>query len=362
MNTYINQDTKNENKIFQEKIFEQLGVQKSFLKVHNLGSSISEYLEISMPYMIMYKSVSLENSKVVSLEFTECQQSSVPRSSPIDVQGKRPLHSHDFYELTIVLSGEVTIQIEDELITYRAGDCCICNKKILHRELHNQNFELLLFLFKEEYLQTLIEEDVLYDDLGNIYFKNNIFHELFFRNEKNTLNLVKEYIDFRPIENYDNSSIFSILNAILNELSEQKSGRSYLIKGYFCRFIELLSDPTKYEFNKHQKKLKREEELIYEISLLLEKYKGHISNEELAKKLNYNSDYLNRIVKKRVGKSLSEFKRDFLLKEACYLLTNTNLKISEVCETLGYSNRNFFNKVFTQKYGVSPSKFRQSHF
>ncbi len=364
MNSYSQKSNKINDTLSQEKFLEQVGVQKSFLKFNNFGSSIYEYLEISMPFMIIYESVDTEEDKAITFEFTESSKNSIyaNHSASLGMLGERPLHSHDFYELTIVLSGEVTIQIEDEFMTYTAGDCCLCNKKILHRELQSQNFEILLFMFKEEYILNLIEEDILYDDFGNPYTTENVFHEFFSKNEKVNLATAKEYMDFRLKNEFDQSLFLSILDLLLKELIEKNSGRSYLIKGYFCRFLALLSDTTIYQVDRHKNKLKKEEELVYDISLILEQFKGQISNEELAKQLNYNSQYLNRVVKKRIGKSLSEYKRDFLLKEACYLLTNTDMKINEICESLGYTNRNFFNKVFEKKYGLLPSKFRATHF
>lgn len=36
--------------------------------------------------------------------------------------------------------------------------------------------------------------------------------------------------------------------------------------------------------------------------IILEEYHGHISNAELEQRLNYNSDYINRVVKKKLEK------------------------------------------------------------
>lgn len=356
------QDRPKDSKLSQDNFLKDLGIQKSFLKFGNFGSAVFEYLEIGMPYMILYESVTADQDNAVTFEFTESHNNYIYSTrSALEVLGERPLHAHDFYELTIVLSGEVTIQIEDEFVTYHAGDCCLCNRNIHHREVQDHDFELLLFMFKEEYIRSILEEDVLYDDSGNIYLKDNIFHRLFQKNEKISIYTAKEYIDFRIKEKFDQNGFFTIINAILKELSEKRTGRSYLIKGYFCRFLELLTDPARYQVSSHQGKLSREEELVYRISMILEECHGHISNEELEQRLNYNSEYINRIVKKRIGKNLSEYKRDFLLKEACHLLLKTDLKISEICETLGYSNRSFFNKFFTEQYGITPSKYRAIH-
>ncbi|MBE5977118.1 MAG: AraC family transcriptional regulator [Paenibacillaceae bacterium] len=43
------------------------------------------------------------------------------------------------------------------------------------------------------------------------------------------------------------------------------------------------------------------------------------------------------------------------------VLLETDMKIGEICETLGYSNRNFFNKLFAEEYSITPSKYRTVH-
>ena len=40
-------------------------------------------------------------------------------------------------------------------------------------------------------------------------------------------------------------------------------------------------------------------------------------------------------------------------------LDETNDSIGNICLSLGYSNRSFFNKIFINKYGLSPSEYRK---
>jgi AraC-type DNA-binding domain-containing proteins len=342
-----------------DDLLQNLGIQKSFLTFHNLGSSISEFVEIGMPYMILYESFNIPNDRVVTYEFTEAKRNDTySKYSEENKNSKRPLHSHDFYELTIVLSGTVKLQIENEIITYKEGECCLCNKHIHHKEIVNSDCEMILFLLKEEYIRSVLEEDILYHENGKPYIHDTIFQHLFSPKQKNPFYTAKEYIDFRVKETFDINKLLALLNAIILEIHEKKSGRSYLMKGYFCRLIDLLSDPAYHSVASHQAKLSKEEEILYQISSFLEKNNSKISRQELEKELNYNSDYMNRIIKKHTGKSLMEYSKMFLLNEATNLLKNTDLQIGEICEALGYTNRNFFHKIFYNRYGMTPSEYR----
>ena len=133
-------------KIISGGLSEKLGIPKTFLTFHNLGSYTSEFVEIGMPYMIIHESTDHKRGELNSLEFTESNKNYFFSStSRLDLAGTRTLHSHDFYELTIVLEGELHLQIENETVTYHAGECCLCNKNIRHKELHDSEFEIILF-------------------------------------------------------------------------------------------------------------------------------------------------------------------------------------------------------------------------
>lgn len=79
---------------------------------------------------------------------------------------------------------------------------------------------------------------------------------------------------------------------------------------------------------------------------------------ELSQALGYSADYINRIIKKLTGHTLVEYNQKIVLQIATDYLKTTNININEICEKLGYTNRSFFNKIFKDQYGVSPSKYR----
>lgn len=43
------------------------------------------------------------------------------------------------------------------------------------------------------------------------------------------------------------------------------------------------------------------------------------------------------------------------------ILSDQELTIAEVSEKVGYNNKPYFTSLFTKKYGISPTKYKQSH-
>lgn len=72
-----------------------------------------------------------------------------------------------------------------------------------------------------------------------------------------------------------------------------------------------------------------------------------------------SQEYLSRSVKKHYNVTLSEFINELRLNYAVNLITNTNLKITDICYESGFGNMSTFYTLFQKQYGMSPKKFRE---
>jgi len=59
------------------------------------------------------------------------------------------------------------------------------------------------------------------------------------------------------------------------------------------------------------------------------------------------------------GKTVSEYIRHARLEEARDLMNNSNLNISQIVYSIGFTSRSYFSKIFKEKYGISPSEFKK---
>ena len=94
---------------------------------------------------------------------------------------------------------------------------------------------------------------------------------------------------------------------------------------------------------------------------------GYIKNnlksaslESLANILGYSTAYTGNIVKKVTGNSFSELLQSARCVTAADLLKNTDMSVSEIIHTVGYENESFFRKIFKEKYGKNPLKYKNS--
>lgn len=87
-------------------------------------------------------------------------------------------------------------------------------------------------------------------------------------------------------------------------------------------------------------------------------FKEGISLEKTAEILNITPEYLSTLFKREMGMNFSVFLKEFRIGQAKRLLKSTDLKIYEIAQECGYSNSNYFTKVFKEVTGISPAEYR----
>ena len=149
---------------------------------------------------------------------------------------------------------------------------------------------------------------------------------------------------------------FSLL---ISELSENKIGSFLIIKGVLMRIFRLLS--TEYEFHlSRQQKKDMNWAVFTDVCRYIDKNHRTVTIQELSKVFHFQEDYFNRLIKKRTGQTYCEFLQNVRLLKAEQLLNQTDLTVSEIAEQVGYRNKGYFYKLFTEKYSVTPSQYRNS--
>lgn len=99
--------------------------------------------------------------------------------------------------------------------------------------------------------------------------------------------------------------------------------------------------------------------IVHDIKVFIEKnYKEDISLSDLADTFYLSKEHLSRLFKKETGQNLFSYIMDLKLKEAKRLLVETNRTLDDIAFSLGFSNGNYFSKVFKRNIGVSPSSYR----
>ena len=94
------------------------------------------------------------------------------------------------------------------------------------------------------------------------------------------------------------------------------------------------------------------------VNYMFENYQT-ITLKSLSQHFGYSESYLCRLLKCSAEKSFSTILREFKLNRAQKLLQTTNLKLDDICESIGYSDTTQFIRDFKKQYGITPAKYRK---
>ncbi len=81
---------------------------------------------------------------------------------------------------------------------------------------------------------------------------------------------------------------------------------------------------------------------------------AEFSLDMLGKKLKYNKKYLSTVFKKHVGVGIVEYLHSVRIQHACTMLHQGFSGVSDVAFRCGYSDAQYFSKVFKNRMGLSP--------
>lgn len=83
-------------------------------------------------------------------------------------------------------------------------------------------------------------------------------------------------------------------------------------------------------------------------------YGDSISSDVIEARFQCNFDYLNRMFRNNVGKTIFQYLSEIRIDHAKELITTTSMQIRQISEQVGFNDESYFSKVFKRYTGVAP--------
>jgi two-component system response regulator YesN len=85
----------------------------------------------------------------------------------------------------------------------------------------------------------------------------------------------------------------------------------------------------------------------------------NMSIQLIAESTKFSPSYVSRLFRQATGKSIVDYINEFRIRKARELLTTTTLNINEIVRQIGFSNTQYFHKVFKKTFGITPNDMRR---
>lgn len=120
------------------------------------------------------------------------------------------------------------------------------------------------------------------------------------------------------------------------------------LSGQFSRLASTMMRNTSRDF--------RYDEIL---KYLEQHYQEDLSLSSVAERFSLSPGYFSTIFKKKAGHNFVHYLTGVRIREAKWLLLETQMTISEVALAMGYSSASFFIRSFKKTEGISPSEYRK---
>ena len=254
-----------------------------------------------------------------------------------------PKHTHDYIEIVYMCKGETSHIINGEHVKLSCGETLILNQHATQevfpagKDDIAVNFIIMPHFFNKA-LEMMGEEETplrrfILDCIAGKESTNG-------------------YLHFKTAYVQEIQNLFE--NLILSFVDSKKGKR---------RINEFTMGLLLLEFINNSDMLISEnidKSIVLEVLKYIEENYRDGTLAEFSKRLHYDFHWVSREINKKTGKTFTELLQEKRLSQTEYLLANTNMRIADIAANVGYSNTNYFHRIFAQHYGMSPKKYRDT--
>ncbi len=253
------------------------------------------------------------------------------------------LHQHPELQITLIVKSAGVLIAGDYVGNFTEGDVFMIGKNQAH-------------VFKNDKVYFNTEND-LHAESITVFFDDNYFGDFFWNlNEMSSVRqLVSEAAGGLRINGEAQLAVANFLKNIVHQ-----NGLEKLIS--FFNILKTLSENTNFEklslSENHWHTPQYENERMNAIvKYTLQEYHNPITIESIAHVANLTPEAFCRYFKLRTRKTYLHFLYEIRINQACKLLQNRDLLMSDIAYQVGFNNLSNFNRVFKMIMGKTPSQY-----
>jgi AraC-type DNA-binding domain-containing proteins len=248
-------------------------------------------------------------------------------------------HWHSEYELIYINKGVINLTLNDRRYAASEGDLVIINAGVLHSGLpQGDGCVYDCVVFNMHYLAAQ-------NDVCGTFIKNVINCDV----------LIDEYFP------RCDDRIHLLAENVIDELKNCADGYQLNVKGLLYLIIGIVCREKYYKrndegLNRSEQKITRLKDVI---ELIEESFDSDISLEMMAEKARLTPKYFCAYFKEITNKSPMEYLIGYRVEQACVLLENTNMSVTEIAFSCGFNDLSYFIRTFRKLKETTPNKFRK---
>ncbi|MBC7891699.1 MAG: AraC family transcriptional regulator [Sphingobacteriaceae bacterium] len=257
-------------------------------------------------------------------------------------------HFHPHYQISFVQEGTGTRFVGDSIQSFSDGDLVLLGPNVPHLWRSDQRYHE--------------EQSDLMTKVIVVYFAEDFLGERFFsRPEMVYLDqLLKTSIRGLHWYGQTHQLIARTLQAIVKETP------NFQRLLMFLNLLDQLSHSTEYHpltSPDYSNTMKPSETKRMQVvhSFVMENFRETISLNEVADQVGMSPSAFSRYFKLHANKTFSEFITEIRVGQACKLLIEDNLNVTQISYDCGFQTQSNFNRQFKQVTNLTPSQYKKTY-
>ncbi|WP_259391796.1 AraC family transcriptional regulator [Paenibacillus thiaminolyticus] len=247
-------------------------------------------------------------------------------------------HYHDAYEIFYLVSGKLSYFVGDKTYHLMSGMLLFINVNEIHKLVNSSGpvFERITLQFKRAFITDLLPKEGEFDVFSAFQADTNLLR----------------------LDGSDQSTVEGLFDRMVHESLSQPPGYAYYVTILLIELLIYLK--RKADSSQHQHGACPQQihpKIIAIINFINENYSRRITLDSISRQFYISPSYLCKMFKDSTGFTLIEYVNNVRIKEARLLLRDTDAKMGDIAERVGFESLTHFGRIFKELTGCSPLKY-----
>ena len=236
-------------------------------------------------------------------------------------------HLHNHIELGFVMGGHTKVTVDSTVYDVHGGDIIVVFPNQIHQ------FETVE---RENYILLIVDPELM-PELTSV-----------FTSSVPLSNLIKG--------GADDEELLGLITRISDVYRSDQLYKDPILHGYILAFFGKLLQKIQLEDIQS-----RDYHVLGTIiNYCTINYDKNLSLSLLERELHISKYYISHVMHDKLGIGFNDYVNSLRVSNACILLLETNMTITQISDSVGFNSIRTFNRAFTKQMNVSPSAYRST--
>ena len=256
-----------------------------------------------------------------------------------------PWHWHQEWEAAVVTQGRCVVAADNRTVTLCAGQGFFLNSGVLHAcwteenpdcRFHSMSFHSRLVggsldsVFHQRYVQPMLDNPAL------------------------------NFVPLSPDIPWQNAALEAV-EAAWQACVREEQDYVFEVRGALSRLAVLLNRNMPQPAQSSGSKAARDGERIKTmLSFIQEHYPADLNTAAIAACASISESECLRCFRNTIGTTPIQYLKQYRIRQAARLLTETREKVSEIAVKCGFQDMSYFTKSFREQMGTTPTEYRKT--